>query len=93
MTVLLTNAGVGAHHQHGEVGAVAGEAENSRFQVLVVSGQINKGDHLGGALADLLGCPGVAVVDYLKHHQRRTHDQLGLQVLTQQVNAAGPQQI
>lgn len=83
VTVLLTNAGVGAHHQHGEVGAVAGEAENSRFQVLMVSGQINEGDHLGGALTDLLGCPGLAVVHYLKHHQqRRTHEQLGLQVLT-----------
>lgn len=86
VTVLLTDAGVGAHHQHGKVGAVAGEAENGRFQVLVVSGQINEGDHLGGALTDLLGCPGLAVVHYLKHHQRRrTHDQLDLQVLTQQV--------
>lgn len=62
----LTDAGVGAHHQHGEVGAVAGEAEDGRLQVLVVSGQIDEGDHLGGALTDLLSCPRLAVVHNLQ---------------------------
>ena len=58
----LTNAGVGAHHQHGEVGAVAGEAEDGGLQVLVVSGEVDEGDHLGRALADLLSRPRVTVV-------------------------------
>lgn len=84
--VLLTDASVGAHHQHGKVRAVAGEAENGRFQVLVVSGQIDESDHLGGALTDLLGRPGLAVVHYLKHHQRR---QMNYQSCLQKLNAAG----
>lgn len=66
----LTNAGVGAHHQHGEVGAVAGEAEDGGLQVLVVSGQINEGDHLGRALADLLRCARLAVVHHLHGDQK-----------------------
>lgn len=71
--VLLTDARVGAHHQHGEVGAVAGEAENGGLQVLVVSSQIDEGDHLGGALTDLLRRPRLAVVDHLKHDQEEEH--------------------
>ena len=61
----LTNAGVGAHHQHGEVGAVAGETEDGGLQVLVVSGEVDEGDHLGRALADLLSCPRLTVVHNL----------------------------
>lgn len=70
----LTDAGVGAHHQHGEVGTVAGEAEDGRLQVLVVSGQIDEGDHLGGALADLLRCPRLAVVHHLPTYRHRVSD-------------------
>lgn len=66
----LTDAGVGTHNQHGEVGAVAGEAEDGGLQVLVVSCQIDEGDHLGGALADLLRRPRLAVVDDLHGDQR-----------------------
>lgn len=51
----LTDAGVGAHYQHGEVRAVAGESKNGGLQVFVVSRQVDESDHLGGALADLLG--------------------------------------
>lgn len=69
-TPQLTDAGVGAHHQHGEVGTVAGEAEDGGLQVLVVTGEIDEGDHLGGALADLLGRAGLAVVHDLRRRQR-----------------------
>ena len=57
MALVLTHAGVGAHHQHGEVGAVACEAKDGGLQVLVVSSQVNESDHLGGALTDLLCRP------------------------------------
>lgn len=66
----LTDAGVGAHHQHSKVGAVAGEAEDGGLQVLVVSSQIDEGDHLRGALTDLLSCPRLAVVHNLQDTAR-----------------------
>lgn len=64
-TQSLTDACVGAHHQHGKVRAIAGEAEDGGLQVLVVSCEVDEGDHLGGALADLLRCPRLAVIHNL----------------------------
>ena len=60
-----TNAGVCTDDQHGEVRAVAGEAEDGGLQVLVVSRQVDEGDHFRGALTDLLCCPRLAVVHHL----------------------------
>lgn len=62
----LTNAGVGTNHQHGKVWAVAGEAKDGCFQILVVASQVNESDHFGRTLTDLFCCPGVAVIYHLR---------------------------
>lgn len=72
----LTDAGVGAHYQHGEVRAVAGQSKNGGLQVFVVSGQVDERDHLGGALADLLGGARLAVVHHLSVDGERNTDDL-----------------
>lgn len=63
----LTNAGVGANHQHGKIRTVAGEAEDGCFQVLVVASQVDERDHLGGTLTDLFCCSGVTVIYHLRN--------------------------
>lgn len=67
----LTYTRVGAHHQHGEVRAVAGQTKDGGLQVLVVTCQVNEGDHFGGALTDLLGCSGLAVVHHLNDTRKQ----------------------
>ena len=64
-TLPLTDAGAGADDEHGEVRRVAGQAEDGRLQVLVVSAEVNECDQLRGRLADVLGGPLVAVVHQL----------------------------
>lgn len=56
------------HHEHAEVGQVARHAEDSGLQVLLVAGQVDEGDHLGGLLADLGPLEAAAVAVGLVHH-------------------------
>lgn len=63
----LTNASVGTNHQHGKVWAVAGEAKDGCFQILVVASQVNESDHFGRTLTDLFCCPGVTVIYHLRN--------------------------
>lgn len=74
----FTNSSVGAHHQHGKIWAIACEPKDGRSQVLVMSCQVNKRDHLGGAFTDLLGCPRVTVVHHLEDKRRDALSQNGL---------------
>ena len=48
------DAHVGADHQHGVVGTVAGHAEHGRLQVAFVASQVNERDHFGRLLANIL---------------------------------------
>lgn len=52
-----TDPSVSADEQQGAVGAVRGEAEDGGVEVLVVAGQVDEGDHLGAAFADLFCRP------------------------------------
>ena len=67
-----TYAGVGADHQHGEVGSVAEQAEDGGLQVLVVAGQVHEGNHLRRVLTDLLCRARITVVHHL-HTHTHTH--------------------
>jgi len=58
------------HHEHAEVGQVARHAEHGGLQVLLVSGQVDEGDDLGGLLTDLgpvqTAAVAVGLVDHLR---------------------------
>lgn len=52
-----TNPSVSTDEEQGTVGTVGGEAEDGGVQVLVVACQVDEGDHLGAAFADLFCRP------------------------------------
>lgn len=55
--VLLAHAdqaSVGADDEHDKVGGAGGEAEEGGFEVLLVAGQVDEGNDLGGFVADLV---------------------------------------
>lgn len=64
-----TDSSVGTDEEQGAVGAVGGEAEDGGVQVFVVARQVNEGDHLGAAFADLFCGPRVAVIHHLAQGQ------------------------
>ena len=47
----LTHARIGSNDQHGEVGSASGKTKHGGLEVLVMSGQIDEGDELGGCFA------------------------------------------
>jgi len=47
------DACIGSHHQHAEIGGVTSHAKYGSLEVLLVSCEVNKGDDLGGSLADV----------------------------------------
>lgn len=56
-SVLRTDSSVGTDEEQGTVGAVGGEAKDGGVQVFMVARQVDEGDHLGAALADLFCSP------------------------------------
>lgn len=55
--VSRTDSSVGTDEEQGTVRAVGGEAEDGGVQVFMVARQVNEGDHLGAAFADLFCSP------------------------------------
>lgn len=56
-SVSRTDSSVRTDEEQGTVGAVGGEAKDGGMQVLMVARQVDEGDHLGAALADLFCSP------------------------------------
>lgn len=56
-SVSRTDSSVGTDEEQGTVGAVGGEAKDGGVQVFMVTCQVDEGDHLGAALADLFCSP------------------------------------
>ena len=50
----LTHSRVCTHHKHGKIRAVGSKPKYGRLDVLLVAGQVNEGDKLGGSLTDFL---------------------------------------
>lgn len=57
-----------SHHEHTEVGQVSGHAKHGGLQVLLVTGQVDEGDDLGGALANLCPVQAAAMAVRFVHH-------------------------
>lgn len=55
-------------HEHAEVGQVSCHAKDGGLEVLLVAGQVNEGDDLGGFLADLGPVQASSMTVWLVHY-------------------------